>query len=220
MYGLEDIEDDLVVLGFESTEYPTDEDLQRALDICERHGGECPDGPDHYGPGFGRERPDDSDVVRWGQAFQMGGAGSTNVPLAVVQGTVETSVTWDRFEDFHEDMLANVQDAMDEHCGMGHVSTRFTHVYPDGPAPYYTFQAPGDADPERWIEQWTAVKEAGLDTVMDHDLTPTHHHAVGRDHKDWYAEQIPDNYGDALRAVKGVLDPSGVMNPGVLVDSS
>jgi alkyldihydroxyacetonephosphate synthase len=53
---------------------------------------------------------------------------------------------------------------------------------------------------------------------MEHDLTPTHHHAVGRDHKEWYAKQIPENYGEALQAVKGVLDPAGVMNPGVLVD--
>jgi len=218
MYGLDDIEDDLVVLGFESVDYPTDEDLQRALDICERHGGRCPDGPDHYGPGFGQERPEDSDVVRWGRAFQMGASGSANVPLAVINGTVETSVTWDRFEAFHEDMVASLEAAAEEACGMGHVSTRFTHVYPDGPAPYYTFQAPADPDPERQVEQWQTVKQAGLDTVMAHDLTPTHHHAVGRDHKDWYAEQIPENYGEALQAVKGVLDPAGVMNPGVLVD--
>lgn len=101
---------------------------------------------------------------------------------------------------------------------MGHVSTRFTHVYPDGPAPYYTFMAPADRDPDRRIEQWRAVKRAGLDTVMEYDLTPTHHHAVGRDHKEWYAQQIPDNYGETLQAVKGVLDPADVMNPGVLVD--
>ncbi|MFP4625127.1 MAG: FAD-binding oxidoreductase [Natronomonas sp.] len=218
MYGLSDIDAELVVLGFESTDYPTDDDLELALEICEAEGGRCPDGPDHYGPGFGRERPTDSDVARWGGAFQMGASGSSGLPLGVVSGTVETAVTWDRFPEFHEEMLANVQAAVETECGMGHVSTRFTHVYPDGPAPYYTFQAPGDADPDRRIEQWREIKRAGLDTVMAYDLTPTHHHAVGRDHKDWYAQQIPDNYGEALAAVKGVLDPAGVMNPGVLID--
>jgi len=53
---------------------------------------------------------------------------------------------------------------------------------------------------------------------MEYDLTPTHHHAVGRDHREWYAQQTPDNYGETLQAVKGVLDPADVMNPGVLVD--
>ena len=219
LYGLGDIDDDLVVLGFESIDHPTDADLDRALEICEEEGGRCPDGPDHYGPGYGRERPEDSDVVRWGRAFQMGGSGSTDIPLCVVGGTVETAVTWDRFETFHEAMVANVTEAVEAECGTGHVSTRFTHVYPDGPAVYYTFRAPGDPDPDRRIEQWTRIKRAGLDTVMEYDLTPTHHHAVGRDHKEWYAEQIPENYGEALWAVKGVLDPAGVMNPGVLVDS-
>ena len=71
---------------------------------------------------------------------------------------------------------------------------------------------------ERRAEQWHAVKRAGLDTVMDWDLSPTHHHAVGRDHVEWYAQQTPEQYDDVLRAVKGVLDPAGVMNPGVLFD--
>lgn len=218
LYGLDDVDSELVVLGFESTDHPTDDDLDRALEICEDAGGTCPDGPDHYGPGFDRERPEDSDVARWGRAFQMGASGSAGIPLCVVGGTVETAVTWDRFEEFHEAMLANLEAAVEAECGMGYVSTRFTHVYPDGPAPYYTFRAPGARDPERQIEQWQTIKQAGLDTVMEYDLTPTHHHAVGRDNKDWYAEQIPENYGEALQAVKGVLDPAGVMNPGVLVD--
>lgn len=218
LYGLGDIEEDLVILGFESTDQPTDTDLGRALEICEEEGGTCPDGPDHYGPGYGSERPEDSDVARWGAAFQMGTSGSSYLPLAVTSGTVETAVTWDRFEQFHRSMIDNVTQAMERECGMGYVSTRFTHVYPDGPAPYYTFLAPGDPDPDRRIKQWREIKRAGLNTVMDYDLTPTHHHAVGRDHKDWYAQQIPENYGEALQALKRVLDPASVMNPGVLVD--
>lgn len=220
LYGLDDIDEELVVLGFESTDHPTDGDLDRAIEICEAAGGRCPDGPDHYGPGYDAERPDDSDVVRWGEAFQMAGSGSSDLQLCVVGGTVETSVTWDRFEEFHEAMIESFTEAVEAECGMGYVSTRFTHVYPDGPAVYYTFRAPGDPDPDRRIEQWQRIKRAGLDTVMKYDLTPTHHHAVGRDHKEWYAEQIPENYGDVLRAVKGVLDPAGVMNPGVLVDAA
>ncbi|WP_254525241.1 FAD-binding oxidoreductase [Natrinema caseinilyticum] len=218
LYGMDDLEKDLVVLGFESADRPTDGALDRAIEICAAEGGVCPDGPDHYGPGYGRDRPDDSDVARWGTAFQLGGAGSTDVPLCVVGGTVETAVTWDRFPTFHEAMLAALTEAVESECEMGHVSTRFTHVYPDGPAVYYTFRAPGAPDPDRRIEQWQRIKRAGLDTVMEYDLTPTHHHAVGRDHKEWYAAQIPEHYGSALRAVKAVLDPAGIMNPGVLVD--
>jgi alkyldihydroxyacetonephosphate synthase len=218
MYGLGDLDREMVVLGFESTEFPTDGDMDRALELCAARGGDCPDGPDHYGEGFGAERPADSDVVRWGRAFQMGSAAGAEVALGVISGTVETAVTWDAFPDFHEEMVAALEETAVDECGMGHVSTRFTHVYPDGPAPYYTFLAPGEAEPERRIEQWQAIKRAGLDTVMAHDLTPTHHHAVGRDHREWYAQQIPEHYDEVLRAVKAVLDPAGIMNPGVLVD--
>lgn len=218
MYGLDDVDSEMVILGFESTDRPTDPKMDRALEICEDAGGRCPDGPDHHGEGYDSHRSPDSDVVRWGQAFQLGGAGNAVFPLAIVQGTVETAVTWDDFPAFHEDVLEAFETAVEEECGTGHVSTRFSHVYPDGPAPYYTFLAPGDRDPERRIEQWQRIKRAALDTVMDHDLTPTHHHAVGRNHKEWYAEQVPENYGEALQAVKGVLDPAGVMNPGVLLD--
>ena len=35
------------------------------------------------------------------------------------------------------------KDKMKEVCGKGVITTRFTHVYPDGPASYYTFLAPG-----------------------------------------------------------------------------
>ena len=40
----------------------------------------------------------------------------------------------------------------------GTVSTRFTHVYPDGPAVYYTFSVKGA--PGRLIEQWRTSRPA------------------------------------------------------------
>ena len=45
----------------------------------------------------------------------------------------------------------------------------------------------------------------------------THHHAIGTDHLPWLeAESGP--FGVRIpRAVKGELDPTGVLNPGVLI---
>lgn len=216
MYGLTDIDTHLVTLGFESTDYPTDAALDRALTMCEDEDGTCPDGPVHYGPGFDAEKPT-GETARWGRAFMEGPyTFNLNASLCVVSGTIETAVTWDNFDTVHEAMHNRLHRAMDEACGMGYVSTRFTHVYPDGPAPYYTFTAPGE--PGQQIKQWRAVKQAGLDVITEFGLTATHHHAVGRVHKDTYAREIPENFGDALRAMKRVLDPAGIMNPGVLID--
>ena len=67
-----------------------------------------------------------------------------SVPLGVINDTFETAVTWDKFEDFHTAVSKATAEAIREATGKaGTVSTRFTHVYPDGPAPYYTFNGRG-----------------------------------------------------------------------------
>lgn len=96
------------------------------------------------------------------------------------------------------------------------MSCRFTHVYPDGVAPYFTIYAPG-----RWgslVDQWDDIKAAASEAVLAGGGTITHHHAVGRDHRRWYDQQRPSPFAAALRAAKGALDPTGILNPGVLID--
>jgi alkyldihydroxyacetonephosphate synthase len=47
--------------------------------------------------------------------------------------------------------------------------------------------------------------------------TITHHHAIGRDHAPWLVAEAGTLGLDVLRTVKERLDPSWVMNPGVLL---
>ena len=68
------------------------------------------------------------------------------------------------------------------------------------------------------IEQWTAIKSAALDAVIEGGGTVTHHHSVGRDHRAWYDRQRPPLFAAALRAAKRELDPQGLLNPGILID--
>ena len=102
-------------------------------------------------------------------------------------------------------------------CGAGSVACRFTHVYPDGPAPYYTVLARGRRGSE--LEQWAEIKTAASDAILRLGGTITHHHAVGRDHRPWFDRERPELFARALRAAKSALDPCGVLNPGVLVDT-
>ena len=95
------------------------------------------------------------------------------------------------------------------------VTCRFTHVYPDGPAPYFTVMAVG-REPDQ-LAQWQAIKRAASDALLAHGGTITHHHAVGRDHRQWYDRQRPDAFSAALRAAKEAVDPDLVLNPGVLI---
>jgi alkyldihydroxyacetonephosphate synthase len=65
--------------------------------------------------------------------------------------------------------------------------------------------------------QWWEMKRAASDAIIAAGGTITHHHAVGRDHRDWYDAQRPDVFAAALRGAKAAVDPAGIMNPGVLL---
>ena len=204
IYGVNDHEESLLILGFESADHPVEAWMARAVELVQDHGG--------------RRHPDEGAALRWRTAFiRMPYARELTVPLGVVNDTFESAVTWDRFEAFHTAVRAATEAALKEATGgrAGTVSTRFTHVYPDGPAPYYTFNVRGT--PGRLLEQWRHIKERASDALLAAGGTITHHHAVGRDHMPWYREQRPALFGRALEAAKGALDPARVLNPGVLV---
>jgi alkyldihydroxyacetonephosphate synthase len=209
----------LLVLGFESVDHPVEDEMARALELAREHGGQCPDGPTHRdlraAAGDGEDR-DESTEGKWRNAFFEGPYRyNALVSMGVLVDTFETAVTWDQFPALHEALQERVGAAMDRECGAGFLSCRFTHVYEDGPAPYYTLLAPAEVGRE--VEQWREIKRAASDTLNEFGATITHHHAVGRVHREHYLREVPDGYLDALRSMKRTLDPAGVMNPGALL---
>jgi alkyldihydroxyacetonephosphate synthase len=136
--------------------------------------------------------------------------------MGVLSETFETAITWERFDDLHPFVIERVRSAVQEVCGGGTVTCRFTHVYPDGPAPYFTVLAPARRGAE--LEQWAQIKQIASDAVIAGGGTITHHHGVGRDHRPWYDQQRPEVFADALRGAKAAVDPAGALNPGVLID--
>jgi alkyldihydroxyacetonephosphate synthase len=199
----------MLVLGFESTDHPVDEALTRALQICAEHGGVVPESRG----GSGGDA-----VSSWRDAF-LGAPYLRDmlVAVGVLGETFETAITWERFPVFHERVTAAAEEAAREQCGgEGRVFCRFTHIYPDGPAPYFTVLAPARRGEE--VEQWAQIKRAVSDAILAEGGTITHHHAVGRDHRPWYDRQRPEPFAAALRGAKAAVDPRGIMNPGVLID--
>ena len=97
------------------------------------------------------------------------------------------------------------------------LACRFTHVYPDGPAPYYSFSGVVPRGGEQ--EAWAAIKAEATAAVVEAGGTVTHHHAVGRMHAAGWARQRPPLFGEVLRAAKRTLDPNGILNPGVLLEA-
>jgi alkyldihydroxyacetonephosphate synthase len=208
----------LLVLGFESAHHPVEDSLALAIDAATAHGGE---------PGEVRRAssaPGDDPVNAWRNAFLFAPyLRDSLVACGILSDTFETAITWDRFPDFHAEVMETASRAVAEASGeqaegpgSPRISCRFTHVYPDGPAPYYTVLAKARRGDE--VAQWDEIKAAVSETVIDAGGTITHHHAIGRDHRPWYDRQRPDRFADALRAAKRELDPSAVLNPGVLID--
>ncbi len=204
--GVNDGSEHLLVLGFESAHVDVSAPMARALEIVRDHGGTIDPSGNTEGA-----------VGAWRNAFiRMPYFREVITPWAVINDTFETAITWDRFPAFHRAIMAATEGAIEAATGRkGLVTCRFTHVYPDGPAPYYSFHAKGDR--RALLRQWMAIKKAASDAVIANGGTITHHHAVGRDHMKWYERQRPKLFGEALAAAKAALDPAGVMNPGVIV---
>jgi len=229
MTGAGSGEKSLLVLGFESAHHPVDGPMDLALEIAQARGGTSTTPPAGRKRNSGsRNRPiggEEGDAVgTWRSAFLLAPyLRDTFVACGVLSETFETAITWDRFEGFHATAMeavrakvAEVCDAPAEGAGAPRVSCRFTHVYPDGPAPYFTVMAPAVRGGE--VEQWDEIKVAAAEAVIEGGGTITHHHAVGRDHRPWNDRQRPARFAAALRAAKAELDPAGTLNPGVLID--
>jgi alkyldihydroxyacetonephosphate synthase len=133
----------------------------------------------------------------------------------VLVETLETAATWSGLGALH----ASVRDAIEAvlRATPAIVGCHASHLYPDGASLYFTVLA--RQDPDDPAGQWNAAKRAAGDAIAAAGATITHHHAVGRDHRPWYDRQRPEPFAEALRAAKRALDPAGVLNPGVLIDS-
>jgi alkyldihydroxyacetonephosphate synthase len=228
----------VLLLAFESADHPVEPWMERALSIATDLGGACEEepryttevGPSHRPPGAPAAPPqaastsepgsprDALDAAVWKKAFlDAPYLQSALVSLGVLCDTFETACTWDRFDALHAAVTKATEAALHAACGAGVVTCRFTHVYPDGPAAYYTFLAPSRTGEE--IAQWTTVKAAATEAVLAAGGTVTHHHAVGRVHRPFWEQERSPLVAQVLLATKAQLDPRGVMNPGCLLPS-
>lgn len=131
--------------------------------------------------------------------------------VGVLVETLETATFWSRVPQLYDAVRTALVDALGEPCL---VLCHISHVYETGCSLYFTVAAAGGS---RSLERWQVAKAAASDAIAAAGATITHHHAVGTDHTPWLPAEIGDLGVGVLRAVKAELDPTGVLNPGVLV---
>ena len=129
--------------------------------------------------------------------------------------TFETVVLWSHVVDLHRELSDTARRELgDNSYVMAHIS----HSYDVGASLYFTVLAGGWEDPDVAVTAWQRVKSQIMDVLSDSGAAVSHHHGVGRDHREWLAAQIGGVGLGVLRSMKNYLDPAGVMNPGVLID--
>jgi alkyldihydroxyacetonephosphate synthase len=128
----------------------------------------------------------------------------------VLVETLETAAFWSALPGVYDAVRTALAGTLEGALVLCHVS----HVYETGASLYFTVAARQVGD---GLAQWAAAKRAASEAIRAAGATITHHHAVGRDHRPWLAGEIGPVGVEMLRAVKARVDPSGVMNPGILL---
>jgi alkyldihydroxyacetonephosphate synthase len=128
--------------------------------------------------------------------------------------TLETVTFWSSVPRLYEAVSTALRDALTDQGTPPVILCHISHVYPAGASLYFTIACAQTEDP---VAQWLSAKAAASGAILAAGGSITHHHGVGTDHRQWYQREIGELGVEVLRAVKGQLDPQGIMNPGVLL---
>ncbi|MBQ0999428.1 FAD-binding oxidoreductase [Streptomyces sp. RK62] len=128
--------------------------------------------------------------------------------------TLETATFWSGIPGLYAAVRDALTGTLTEAGTPPLVMCHISHVYENGASLYFTVVSAQGEDP---LKHWERAKRAANDAIIEAGGTITHHHGVGTDHRDWYVLEAGALGVEALRAVKRRLDPSGLLNPGVLL---
>jgi len=214
-YGAGDGTDSVLLLGFESADHPVDAWLERSLEICKDFGGVVKQqaGTADNALETSRSGPQGN----WRHQFRyLPRLMHTRAAMGIVSFTFETAYTWDRFEEVDTEIMRRIRKAQKENLGGGIVCRRFSFLYPDGPAPYYSIMAPSTH--ANSLEAYKMLHDVASDALIELGATITHHHAVGKSFRPWYDKEVDPLFRRVLAAAKTELDPKWMLNPGLIVD--
>jgi alkyldihydroxyacetonephosphate synthase len=122
--------------------------------------------------------------------------------------SIEVAGTWTVLRDLYHSMKKSLEPIAD------FVGCHLSHVYPDGACLYFSIGSacPDDEAATTALEQWW---DAAMRSCLDSGGSISHHHGIGRLKAHWLREEL-GGWLEPLIAIKRVLDPNNIMNPGVL----
>ncbi|WP_435745031.1 FAD-binding oxidoreductase [Microbacterium sp. PMB16] len=131
--------------------------------------------------------------------------------------TLETATTWSNLQTLRAAVETALREGFADAGAKSYVMCHVSHIYPTGASLYFTVLAGIRTDP---LAAWAPVKARANDAIIAAGGTISHHHAVGRDHAPWLAQEIGETGIRILTAIKRELDPHGIMNPGAVIPTA
>jgi alkyldihydroxyacetonephosphate synthase len=131
--------------------------------------------------------------------------------------TLETAGFWSAVPTLKAAVTEALVRSLSEQGTPPLVLCHVSHVYETGASLYFTVISAQTDDP---VRQWRTAKAAASEAIASAGGTISHHHGVGTDHREAYAAEVGPLAVEALQAVKKVLDPDGILNPGILLEGS
>ncbi|MET7639626.1 FAD-binding oxidoreductase [Streptomyces sp. NPDC005438] len=191
----------LVITGYEGTGAEVEQRRAGAHHVLEQAGGRA------LGEGPGQD---------WARGRYSGPyLRDALLDVGAFAETLETAAFWSRLPQLYQAVRTALTDTLTAAGTPPLVLCHISHVYPTGASLYFTVvSAQGPTDP---VAHWAVAKEAANRAILDAGGTISHHHGVGVDHRESYREEIGPLGVELLHAVKERLDPTGVLNPGVLL---
>ena len=126
-----------------------------------------------------------------------------------VVDTMEVAGSWADLPAIHEaatDAISGVEGTLVASCHQ-------SHAYTDGACLYFTFGA--KVEPDQRERYYREVWDAGTRAILSAGGALSHHHGVGINRGRFASEALGEAFA-TLVALKGALDPAGILNPGKL----
>ena len=206
----------LLVIGFESADVPQGEAIRQAVALAREAGGSIND-DDILVSGDETTRTGRRGAVgTWRDSF-LRAPYNKNITsgLGVVEETVETAITWDRWPQLTRRYGKRCKalwtaSAWAARSVAGSPTSTPTDRPPISPSPGW----------EKWARNWKCTRRSSR-RHPTRLLPPGHHHSPPRR---WQAPQTlvpgatPRPICRSPEGVKRTVDPNGILNPGVLFD--
>jgi alkyldihydroxyacetonephosphate synthase len=130
--------------------------------------------------------------------------------------TLETATFWSSVRPLYDAVAAAVRESLTSQSTPPLILCHVSHTYRSGASLYFTVVCAQLPDP---IEQWRRAKAAARKAIFAAGGSISHHHGVGRDHREGLTDEIGELGIGVLAAVKRTLDPAGILNPGILISA-